>query len=196
MSRRERIDRLRGLAMLLMLLGHVLAVADAGGVLRLTVTRGSLPIFAAITGYLLADRTPRPARIAQVAAVGLWSSATVVGTPVPGLDPVDPLLVISAALCCWPAVRRWPVVSVLVGTVQAVTYHGLYPGYQLGEVVALMAAGVLLRRSASPADLAVARATADRLPALLACIGRRPLTVYALHVAALALLRDWPRSGL
>lgn len=187
-NRRERIDRLRGLAMSLMLLGHALAVTGSGGWLRLTLTRGSLPIFAAITGYLLAERMPRPARVAQVAAVGLWSSMTVAALAVPGLDAVDPLIVIAAALVLWPVVRRWPVLSALVGTVQAVTYHGLYPGYQLGEVVALMAAGVLLRRSASPGDIAAARQTADRLPAVLGAVGRRPLSVYAAHIIFLAAL--------
>lgn len=186
-DRRESIDRLRGLAMALMMLGHLLAVLDAGEWVRLTLTRGSLPIFAAVTGYLLADRRPRWGRVGQVAGVGLFASAAVDYAGVPGLNAVDPLLVIAAALCCWPLVVRWPVLVVLVGTVQAVTYAGLYDGYQIGEVLALNAAGVLLRRSASPHDLDAARWTAGRLPAVLGTIGRRPLTAYALHLAALVL---------
>lgn len=191
MNRRDAIDRIRGLAVLLMVVGHVLAVTDSGLLVRLTLTRASLPLFALVTGYLLADREPSNRRTLQLAggaAVSLWLVRFL-----PGMAAVDVLAVIGIALAFWPLALRWPVVTLCVGAVQGYTFAGFFDGYQPGHVMALMCAGLLLRRGGSVPDLAVARRVASALPGWVAGIGRRPLTVYVGHLAVLAVA---VRAGL
>ncbi len=189
--RSDLIDRARGLAILLMILGHLLAIGggDLGVWLRLTLTRASLPIFCLCTGYLLSDRLPRAIRVAQVALAGF--TATVILRPLaPPLDVVDPLVVVAVSLCFWPLLLRWPLLCIVIGSVQAYTWKGLWHGYQPGHLVALYAAGVMLRRS--PSDLTACHAAAARLPYLFVHFGRHPLAWYLAHAVWLRLLFDRP----
>lgn len=183
--RSDLIDRARGLAILLMIWGHLLAIGggDLGVWLRATVTRASLPIFCLCTGFLLAERNPRAVRVLQVFAAGLIASVLLVPFS-PPLDCPDPLLVVSMSLCFWPLIRRWPVLCCAIGAVIGYTWRDFWYGYQPGHLVALYACGVMLRRSS--ADLRACHAFAARLPIFLVYFGRYPLRWYLAHAVVIA----------
>jgi uncharacterized membrane protein len=185
MIRHDGIDRARGLAVLLMIGDHFAAVADVAVWYRLTVSRLALPIFLVIAGYLACGRTPRRRRLGQILAAGI--AAGVVCSQLPALSPIDILVWIAAVFACWGLVHRYPATVAALGAVQAYTFVGVIPGYQPGLVACLMAVGVLLARG-GPTEPAVLLRATERLPAVLAVVGRYPLAWYLGHLVGLWLL--------
>lgn len=201
-TRVAAVDAVRGLAVLLMMVDHlavfelfVLGVdgwqRDALWVLRLTLTRLSLPAFCLVAGSLLVERDTRPARILQVAAVGGWMTLGHLMVPI-GIGLPDVLLVWAIVLSLIPAVRRWPLAAALLAVSQVCWWPIHWDGYQPGLLVLFVSLAFL-----APRRVATAIANAgERLPAVFASVGRRPLLAYSAHIVALwGLWGLWQRFG-
>lgn len=178
------LDCWRGLAVVLMVLDHVLAVLGAPVVTRLLVTRLSLPLFCATSGALHLIAGPRsPRRSLQLLGVALLETVLnlVLGLGVPG--PVTLMLVMG-----WVgrALRpeRHGLVLVVVGVLQAVYLPVPWTGYQPGLVLAwwsLGALGVL-------AEVDQVTRFTRWCPRWLEAVGRRPLGWYVGHLLVLAVV--------
>ncbi|MHA7812890.1 MAG: TraX family protein [Phycisphaerales bacterium] len=179
-ARNVRIDKLRGLAILLMILDHVLCVIDPENIARYTLTRAALPIFMLISGYLLANRNPSLKRYAQLVAASFCSLLIV--QHIPGMAKVDVLFVIAIVLTVWPIARRYPIIALCIGAVQSQTL-GLWDGYEPGHILAIMCAGALLNQERSTTDRKIATITASILPRAFTTIGQAPLLFYLSHLA-------------
>lgn len=174
-SRLVGLDRLRGLAVLLMVLDHVLLVVGEGLALRLTVTRAALPIFGLLAGALW-----RPgARVRLLQLGGAAIVATYLGV-VLGMPRPDVLVVIFVALLAMHAYRRWPVATFAVAAIQATTWGIAAGGYEPGVLLVLMVGGYEFGRERLDV-------LGRRAPALLELLGRYPLSLYLGHLALLAL---------
>lgn len=181
-GRWSAVDRLRGLAILLMLVDHALVQLDAGNPLRLTLTRFSLPLFMICAGLMLSERRGAVnwKRLGVTVACGI-----VVALPswFVGLSPLL-LLTIAAGLACGPWLVRWPSLWLVCGLIQAlfVPLVGARD-YEPGLIVVLLALGVLVARSAD--DWTRWSRWGGELPRWLGFLGRHALAVYVGHVAAL-----------
>lgn len=170
------LDRVRGLAIGLMVVDHALVAAGAGvGPIRLTLTRLALPLFLLLAGALW-TRSALGRRHLEIGAAGLV--ATGLGLVV-GIGQPDVLLLILGAL----VLMRWAG-PVLAGAaaIQATTWPMGWTGYEPGVVVVLVVLGHLY--GARPLDR-----LGQRLPAALEVVGRHPLGWYLGHLAVLALLK-------
>lgn len=175
--RDQGIDRLRGAAILLMVVDHVLIVTgQATSPLRYTLTRAAMPLFVVIAGHLV-DRITW--RHGAIGVVGL-------GLPllVPFVDSPNVLLWYALACPVILAARRLGPGAVAVLAVVPLTLaaNGYdlwpYPGsYDPSGLLGLMAVGALVPRTAFTCGL--------RLPRLLAGIGRYPLSCYVGHLLVL-----------
>lgn len=182
------MDWLRGLAVILMVVDHAAALLmpylgqqSAGWatlwLVRHTLTRAALPLFLGVAGYLWASRLPRPGRLAAVlaAAVVCDGLGTILGFPWP-----DVLWLYCLGAAGASVVVRWPVQIAAAALVAWATFPLPGLNYHPGQVVGLLALGVLAAR-VYPEPL-----TADR-SSWLCVVGRRPLTWYVVHLAVLAL---------
>lgn len=178
-GRHPGLDRLRGLAVVMMVLDHALIHVPSGLPVRLTVTRVALPLFCVVAGTL-AQRSGRLRRPAVVAIVGVavMPVEAAAGIGVPGPLFLVGLVVLAVRLAGGRWRRVWPVVAA-VAVLQPVTWPTGATGYQLGTVVALVVIGTLL-------DAQRVGRLGERLPGVFALAGRWPVTIYAMHVAALA----------
>lgn len=184
------VDRLRGLAIALMVLDHTLLCAigvwgvserveGIASLVRITLTRLALPLFMVLSGWLLARKDLALRRYFQVLAVGLASTAVAAAFALPIATP-DVLIVWCVVMTGSALIRRFPVQAVAVGVVQSFTWPWPWDGYQPGVVLALVAAGVLAKHSNSRFYV-----IGDRLPRLLEVVGRHPLGWYFWHLVAL-----------
>lgn len=169
------LDRIRGAAVALMLVDHLALWLDLLP-LRLTVGRLALPLFFLLAGHL-AGRLGRRTLHLVAAGLALTVLAPWAGSPSILLWIAFCLVVIVAAraarfplwlLAAVPltlAANRWPIGAT---------------GYDPAGLLALMALGALLPRSAF--------AWGHRLPALLDLPGRYALSAYVVHALALTLV--------
>jgi uncharacterized membrane protein len=167
------LDWLRGLAVALMVVDHVLVQLEPRSVLRETVTRLSLPLFCVVAGSL-AQRRPRWGRLASVGMAGV--GATALGAPI-GIGQPDVLLVIVAAMLALSLLWRCPVAALCVGAVQPFTWPFPGNGYQVGTVLVMLVAGRL-----AGAETVAGWARRCRP---LEWAGRHPLALYVGHLAVL-----------
>lgn len=173
--RSDALDRLRGAAIAAMVVDHLCLVFDGPVVLRWTIGRLALPVFFVLAGHLARRVTGRYLAIAGTGAA--------LPLLVPWLNTPNVLLVYAAGAAVLVASTRLGAAGPAVVGIAAVTaaanglgtISGAYPPLLL---LALMAAGHYLPRGwlERPGHL---------LPAVLAPVGRRPLTWYVGHVLAL-----------
>lgn len=175
MSRSAALDRLRGLAIAVMVLDHVaLLLGPTGWLLQVTVGRLAMPLFFVISGHLVRRLSWRTAGIAALGAV----LPLVFGW----LDSPNVLLWYAAGAVLIVAAQRLRVpVAWLLVVLVAVAANGWDPqlgtSYRPAAVLALMVIGHLLPR------MVLDRAGA-RLPAWLELGGRRPVSSYVVQAAA------------
>lgn len=189
------VDRLRGLAVVAMVVDHVCAVLayvwhvpGPWVVLRLTVGRVAFPVFLLLTGWLLVGRGPSSRRTARIAAAGvgaaLWSM--VCGLPI---GQPDILLLIAAVLAVWPVIVRAPVLAAAVGVIQPFTWPVPWAGYQPGALVALMVLGWLWGQPGPDwQTLRLVDSDLGWVPEPVRWLGRWPLEFYVGHLVVLGVV--------
>lgn len=174
--RSSALDKLRGLAVALMVLDHLALFLEVLPV-RLTLGRLAMPLFFLVAGHL-AYRLSRRHGLALVLGLALpWIA--------PWVDSPNVLLwwaVFSAVLVGARYLSWSPVFYVAAALTFAANgwFYDLGTSYEPYALLGLMALGQLLPRSSF--------AFADRLPGVFASIGRRPLTWYVGHVLVLVVV--------
>lgn len=173
-QRRDWLDRLRGLAIVLMVLDHALVAVAPASVLRLTATRLSAPLFMLCLAVLWKPGLNRRRLGFMLAAVFVeYSTFPIIGIPTPGI--MVGIVLVTLAAERWPLARHgW---ACTVAGLVAWVYWGFSPG------VVLMWWGV--GRLAAWQEV---RPYGERLPAWLARLGRHPLGWYVGHLSVLAVL--------
>ncbi|OJV57560.1 MAG: hypothetical protein BGO38_05345 [Cellulomonas sp. 73-145] len=172
--RASELDRLRGAAIVCMIVDHVARALGAEPV-RLTIGRLAVPVFFVLSGHLARRLTWRHAAIA---ATGFLLPAFV-----PWIDNPNVLLLYAVAaallvLARWTGPAGPAVVAIAAVTALANGVHGMGNGYPLEALLALMVAGHYIPRAALVA-------IGSRLPAVFAVAGRRPVTWYVGHLLVL-----------
>lgn len=184
-TRIDGLDLVRGLAILLMVLDHVLVLVDPDHLARLTITRLALPAFAITTGYLWRPRWSTRYLQLLVAAIAADVASGFIG-PEMGQPGILWLIVYGYGLLWLFEQLDWP--PVLKVTMAVLAWHWLpvggmpdwWTGYHPFEVVAWMLLGRHM----------LSRHQVAGLPRIrwAEAIGRRPLTWYVAHLAVLASL--------
>jgi len=175
------LDRLRGLAIVLMVADHVAAYADWTSV-RMTFGRAAMPLFFVLAGHLSRRLSWR---LLWIGLVGLWLPVVV-----PWIDRPNVLLILAAGAVVLAAARRAGVSALVlcafVLMMGANRFGSGWPvtGYDALYLLGLMALGAALPRGSF--------AAAGRLPRWLERPGRRPLTVYVVHLLVLTALLGAP----
>lgn len=182
------LDRLRGLAVVTMVIDHLALLAGGADLVRLTVGRVALPAFCLVAGALVRPLDGRRAwRLGTVFGAGVV--ATALGAPL-GIGQPDVLLVLAVVLAGAGGLLAWAwrrcsstplVVAGALAVLQPVTWPIPWTGYQPGTVLALVLIGRQLGRG--PLER-----WGRALPAPLGGLGRYPLTAYVGHLAVLAVL--------
>lgn len=185
----ERLDAIRGAAVLLMLVDHVFAVAVQLGASRwfllphLTVTRFALPGFMVTSGVLWHLRGPSGRRqwqvfLAACVSFGLsWRA---------GLDCPDVLAIYAVVLSVAELVVWYPFAVATLGFLQALNWPIHWDGYQPGWVMGWLALGVLLGREVELGRVQLRSANSGG--SVLHFVGRWPLSFYLCHVAILVVV--------
>lgn len=177
MNRSIALDRLRAIAILLMILDHLLVLSDPTHPLRFTLTRFSMPLFFLISGHLL-TRIKWP-RLAIVGIIG-----ALLPTIVPWIDNPNVLLFYAffAPFIVLGRKRRWILYAgIIFALALYANNYGDVPGaYAPWALFGLMATGALINRDAFPMV---------RIPHVLTAVGRYPLSIYVGHILILEGLR-------
>lgn len=190
MSERSwKLDAVRGAAVLLMVLDHVLHVGVTFHgwpaslyLLRLSVTRLALPAFMIVAGYLWAYRGVSVRRVRDLIAAAAISAVLcwLISIPLP-----EVLLCYLLGLALSPMILRRPLLFIVGGFLWAFNFSDRLPvwAYQPAYVVAWASLGVLLCQATGwYVEEAPRRPWANPLIAL----GQRPLALYVFHLAVLA----------
>lgn len=175
--RRVELDRLRGLAILLMIGDHLARVWSFEGY-RLTLGRLAVPLFFIIAGHLAGSRLTRR---------HLWAFVIGLNLPlvVPWVDAPNVLVWFAVGAVILYAFERygWPTWLLIVPALvwAANGWPSLWAAsYNPLALLALMAVGRGLGREAF--------VSGRHLPAWVGALGRHPLTWYVGHVLALQLV--------
>lgn len=198
-GRMRWVDGLRGVAMLLMLGDHIAATAGVGGgVTRLTITRLALPLFMALSGYVLAYKD-RPSTRRIIVLTVAATIALLLVRDLEGMAGADVLLVYLVALIVWPWVRKHPLESAIVGLGTAsalpvlLASHGIvWDGYWPGLLIGWMAFGAMWRRLDGKNGTTWSRwlkELGDTMPTPIVLLGQVPVLFYVGHLAVLAVVR-------
>lgn len=172
--RDHSLDTLRGFAVLLMVVDHVLIVAgvaivpDGLGWVRATITRLSCPLFFIVAGALWARREPGLVRLVCVGLLGVVFTFAISFLVYPTID----ILLQYAMLALFARiVVGWPLVVAVLGAVQS-RWLPLSVGgsYEWGYLALFASLGVLARHRLTIPHFKV-----------IAAVGRWPLAVYVLH---------------
>jgi len=191
-SRLLILDAMRGLAIVIMIIDHVLAALESIGVgsnvveySRLSVTRFSMPLFMIASGIAWTRYGLRFTRWAQVV---LW--AVVINSLTRLLWPdfnFPEILAIWAALAiAWKFIRRFPIITMIIGYTQTTYWQIPWQGFQPGELAIFLGVGVLLSKVSL--DFLWRERRTSRLIKPLAVVGRYPLTIYGGHLIAITLI--------
>lgn len=177
------VDTLRGLAIALMVLDHVLVQTAQDHALRHSATRLSLPLFCGAAAIVARGTiTSRRLLILGLAVVAetILNQPLSLGTP----GPVA-LIALCAIAHTHPTVRSHSATLGLLGLIQALYVPISWSGYQPGLIFAWWA----LAGAAMPQLQPVA----ERCPArrALASIGRHPIEWYVAHLMVLTVWVGW-----
>jgi surface polysaccharide O-acyltransferase-like enzyme len=201
-GRDQALDRLRGLAIVLMIIDHALVVVMANWYwanwedwTRTTLTRVAMPLFMVVSGLLIA-RKGRPSlrRIPQVvfAAIVLNEVFYQVNA---GFTYPEILAIYILLLPLYPLFVRYPIEVAALGILQfanlPITWDQ-WQGYQPGEVLAFLALGSLLNRHPNSPVLKAG----TYLPRWLGFFGRHPLVIYTAHLLFFVLVGVWLQDNV
>lgn len=194
-GRVHAIDAARGLAIVLMLVDHLLALAveywlhgaaeTAAMVARVTVTRAAMPLFMVLSGLLLglSGRKVSRRRLIEAATVGLLVSS-LMGHVEMNIGPPDILISWTAIMLLGNTLMQYPLTFAAVCAVQASVFNFQWDSYQPGIIGLLVVTGYLAANRNAAGAVTKLRSF-GRAPVWLASIGRRPLIWYGGHMAVL-----------
>lgn len=183
---------MRGLAIVVMIVDHILSALESTGMSnalveysRLSVTRFSMPLFMIASGIVWGLYGLRFKRWLQVLA---WAIALNAMTRLlwPDFNFPEILLVWAALAIFWRIIIRFPIITMIVAYTQMTYWQIPWQGFQPGELAIFLGAGVLL--SKFPLDWLWRERRVGKLIEPLALVGRYPLTIYGGHLALLALI--------
>lgn len=183
---------MRGLAIVLMIVDHVLSALESTGLSnslveysRLTFTRFSMPLFMIASGAVWGLYGLRFKRWAQVV---LWAVLVNALTRLlwPDFNFPEILMVWALIAICWRLVVRFPIITMIIGYTQTTYWQISWQGFQPGELVIFLAAGVILSRV--PIDGLWRERHTLKFLEPLSFIGRYPLMIYGGHLTILALI--------
>lgn len=173
------VDQLRGAAVLLMVLDHVLVQVAPTHWLRYTVTRLSLPLFVMAATFVwtgsVSSRRLRQLALAVVVETVLLGA---LGMAEPGPVAMIALVLVVASVVPWVRYNAAPVA--VLGLLQALYLPFPWDGYQPGLVFAWWGIGCL--------GAAGFVGWGERCPGWFAVVGRRPLAWYCGHLFVLAVI--------
>lgn len=176
------LDRLRGFAIFLMLLDHLLVVSGhTDSFIRFTVTRAALPLFCFVSAIVPRSGRFNAVRFSEIVFAGLVSSYFGLAL---GIGQPDVLL-LFAVLMVIPDLWFSSVWFLTLSALQPFTWPvpTLFGGYQIGTLVVLFAIGCHF----------VDRIRFDRfglrLPLVFERVGRWPVLFYVGHLGFLYLLK-------
>jgi hypothetical protein len=182
------LDALRGAAIILMIVDHVLVLAMATrgytewmALVRMSLTRFSMPLFMIVSGLLLARKgLPSTRRLVQVAMAAIALNLAFLSIDV-GFAAPEILAVWLLVLLFYRLIVRYPIEAAVLGILQTMNWPVSWAGYQPGTIMAFLALGVVLSRFPESAVLR----SGDYLPGFCSAIGRRPLSWYTIHLGLL-----------
>ena len=183
---------MRGLAIVVMIVDHILSALESTGMSndlveysRLSDTRFSMPLFMIASGIVWGLYGLRFKRWLQVLA---WAIALNAMTRLlwPDFNFPEILLVWAALAIFWRLIIRFPIITMIVAYTQMTYWQIPWQGFQPGELAIFLGAGVLL--SKFPLDWLWRERRVGKLIEPLALVGRYPLTIYGGHLALLALI--------
>lgn len=170
------VDRVRGLAVLLMVLEHVTGVVLGVSVVHDTVGRLAMPLFMLTAGAVFVRLR---ARHAWIFAVGIALAVVVPWAGDPSILVQYVFGVVVLAVARSADLPLW-VVLALCATVAANGWDLEAHGYGWGGVYALVVLGAMVGTSAF--------AWGERLPVWVGWLGRHPFGLYVGHLLLLQLL--------
>jgi uncharacterized membrane protein YcfT len=190
--RRDKgLDALRGLAIVLMIVDHVLVAqmyvngwSSAAEWTRLTVTRLSMPLFMIVSGYFMTRSRPFTVRrLVQIGIAAIYINVLMETVKV-GFDPPEILAVWLMVMILAPLMVRFPIELAMLGILQTLYQPIGWPGYEPGNVVAFLCLGILFRERQNT----LLRSVGTRLPSWMSAIGRHPLAWYLGHLTVIILV--------
>lgn len=188
------LDRLRGLAIFLMIIDHILVIylfcwnwESWAEWVRRTLTRFAMPLFMLVSGLLVA-RKGRPSlrRIPVILFVAIVLNQLFVSVDV-GFTAPEILATWLICLVFYPLWIRFPIELGVLGVLQLINWPitaSWWQNYQPGEILVFLSLGVLLARQPNSPILKVG----SHLPRWLEPIGRWPLTWYTAHLVILTVI--------
>ena len=186
------LDAMRGLAIVIMIIDHLLASLESLGIesnfveySRLSATRFSMPLFMIASGIAWRLYGLRFTRWTQVV---VW--ALVINLLTRALWPdfnFPEILAIWAALAiAWKLFTRFPIITIIIGYTQATYWQIPWQGFQPGELAIFLGIGALLSRSSL--DSLWREPRTSKLVKPLSVVGRYPLTIYGSHLIVITLI--------
>ena len=176
-KRSTGIDKLRGLAIILMILDHVVFVTNGPFVIRETITRAAMPIFFLVSGHLVKQVS---FRLVTIGTIGI-----ALPTVVTFLD--NPNVLVWYALFAPVIVvlklrpNYLPVALGIILSLAANNHIGIVANsYPPMFLLALMILGAIIPRKRF--------VTFERLPNVFTFIGKFPLTIYVVSGGILQVL--------
>ena len=194
-NRNSNIDLIRGFAIILMILDHVLVAITSimGGndyiyLIRTTLTRFSMPLFMIISGAVL---------ILYGLKIRRWSSVLVTAVVLNiilfflwnDFNSPEILLVWSLVVVSYKLFIRYPITSLILGFIQAqyfqITLYD-YNGYQPGELIFFIVIGIFASNYISSLSFPIL--SKIYLYNITIAIGRKPLLIYFSHLVFLSII--------
>ena len=186
------LDGMRGLAIIIMIVDHILSALESIGIesnfveySRLTATRFSMPLFMIASGIVWGAYGLRLKRWGQVLllAVALNAMTRLLW---PDFNFPEILMVWALLAIAWRLIVRFPIITMIVGYTQTTYWMLPWQGFQPGELAIFLGAGVLI--SKAPLDWLWRERRTAKLIEPLAFVGRYPLTIYGGHLTLLAII--------
>lgn len=183
---------MRGLAIVVMIIDHILSTLESTGVSnliiensRLTITRFSMPLFMIASGIVWGLYGLRLKRWAQVLALAIALNG-MTRLLWPDFNFPEILMVWALLAIAWRLIVRFPIITMIVGYTQTTYWMLPWQGFQPGELAIFLGAGVLI--SKAPLDWLWRERRTAKLLEPLAFVGRYPLMIYGVHLGVLAII--------